>query len=342
MNSQPPGCRVLVCCDASPTIGFGHVSRCLGLAEALDDHGIGCRFVGELDAHAQAAVTDAGFPLQLCDNWREPGELEALLTQSGADAIVIDSYDARLAERIADVAEKVFLIDDFCRLPAYPCHTVLNFTVGAHQLAYPQPGPKLLLGPGYLLLRRGLRQRLRHPKPAAAGPRQVLISLGGGQAAALSLEVLEALSDHTDRVAVRVALRAGTPPLALETAVQGFASGSTVLVGKKRLDEEYACADVCITGGGLAKYESAYLGIPTAVYSVNAEQAAETQTFANLGLACDLGEASTTTPAELRHALTRFLADTTGQKALVARSRKVFSHDPTQAAARAVQEMIHS
>ena len=32
-------------CDAGPSVGYGHFSRCLGLAEALEDNGWSCRFV---------------------------------------------------------------------------------------------------------------------------------------------------------------------------------------------------------------------------------------------------------------------------------------------------------
>ena len=68
-------------------------------------------------------------------------------------------------------------------------------------------------------------------------------------------------------------------------------------------------ADLCICGGGLIKYECAYLGIPPAVISQTPQQHKETLAFTAEGLGFNLGYGPELTTGLLRQNLARFLKD---------------------------------
>src|SRR5690349_18277743 len=85
--------RALFRCDASPSIGAGHVTRCLALAEAL--HGVGwdIGFVVTQETIATAPMLAAsGFNVQALAQGE--CELEAMDAQAspGAELIVFDHY----------------------------------------------------------------------------------------------------------------------------------------------------------------------------------------------------------------------------------------------------------
>lgn len=331
-------------CDATAGIGFGHLSRCMALAEGLRAFGTSSIFAGAFDPGARDQLDAAGFARVDLDGPvatdRADRQFSDLATCEAPDFLVLDSYrvdEGRLAD-LAPFAGATIVIDDFKALEVYPCDVVLNFTWSASSLAYP-PGPRLLLGPEYFLVRRALvalRPRsLEHVRASVV--RNLLVAIGGAD---------------PKRLAARVAsiLRVGHPDLCLRVVaanaadaadmVAGFAPGSLVLPRQPDLAEALLWADAAVTGGGLIKYESGFMGVPAAALSQNAGQAGETQTLAQAGLVFDLGLADERSDADLARDVERFLADAALREGLAARMRESFPPDPPANAARAIVEAI--
>ena len=90
--------KALFRCDATAKVGFGHLSRCLALAEALRLEGVAALFAGQFDGAAIAKIGEAGFDYAaLSDpvNTREARDETGSLTLDGAfDFVVLDSYQA--------------------------------------------------------------------------------------------------------------------------------------------------------------------------------------------------------------------------------------------------------
>ena len=320
-------------CDATAATGLGHLSRSLGLAEALVERDATVRFLGEYNDTARTMLASAGVDHRCFAGWQGSAIATALV---GASGLVVDSYladEETLAG--ASAACPVLVIDDFARLSRYPCQAILNFTVGADTLSYPDDVPTRLLGPQYLLVRRRLRT-LAGAKRATTGTvvRRVLLSFGGGAwrlAARISLEALYALAPDLEVIVV-----AGTDDDAdLRETVARFAGGVRLLRGLGDLADQFAWADACVTGGGLTKYEAAYLGLPVAVLSRTEDEADDTVRFAGEGLAVDLGGLSRLNEDQVHTGLQQLLTDAGLRRRLQRTAAQRFPADPTAHAARA-------
>lgn len=333
--------RVLFRCDATADIGFGHLSRCIALAEAMRLSGAECVFAGQFDTAAADQVRAAGFA---CESLASPinakGAMEELADLPRPQAIVLDSYraDETYIAELGTGGHRVVVLDDFRALSAYPCDVVLNFTWEAPSLSYPE-GPTLLLGPHYLPARRRLvEQRAHSIERDRTGPiRNALIAVGGSDPKGITARLLRCLAGQTENITVRAIAQ---NPEELEPLLESFAPGSEILPRQRDLSDQLLWADAAITGGGLIKYESAYMGVPVAAIAQNEGQDGETQVFAKAGLVFDLGLADSVSDAQLAQALGIFLSDAALRKAMAERMREAFIADPGAHAAHAILEAV--
>lgn len=277
--------RVVFRCDGTREVGLGHLSRCVALAEAMEERGCTTSFIGEYDDVARAMLGDrrrSRVPL---------GSVNAISTKE-ADMIVVDGYsfdaDAILVLGPELPPARRVLIDDFASHAAYPPATILNFTVDAEKKTYGGAPYKLLLGPSYFLARRRLRllRRTRADRPYGG---RILIAIGGHDRRGVTLRCARALLRCDPQLSIHAVLRPDHPDAAeLETVLsRGRECG--VLSNLPDLSTAFAWADACMSGGGLTKYEAAFLRVPVAVVSQTHEEAMETESFARRGLATDIG-----------------------------------------------------
>jgi spore coat polysaccharide biosynthesis predicted glycosyltransferase SpsG len=319
---------------------LGHVGRCLALAEALRECGFPCLFRGRYSAGADEMLSSADMPFdQQSASIGGPEDLDATLENVRTRrfvATVVDSYevDESYLSALDDRAGPLLFLDDFNRLARYDCAAILNCTVDAPQLRYPPGKAELLLGVDYFLARRRLRQLRRAARPRSGAFRKVLVAIGGVDRHDLTLLVVSTLLEVAPQLSLRVVVgrshrRVGE--LALLTAK--FAGGGRVEAQLPDLGEPLVWADLCVCGGGLTKYEAAYLGTPAAVLSQNRAQADETLHFCRRGLAADLGLWEEIDGAHLAGRLSDLLDDSFAGQALSARGLDYFPADPTRHAA---------
>ena len=331
-------------CDATPHIGFGHLSRGLALAEALKAKSVASVFAGQYDESAQAKIGEAGFasvPLDAPVNTHGAArEFTPVLERHGGDCIILDSYRAD-EDYLADchaLDRALIVIDDFRALRSYPCDAVLNFTWEAPDLDYPD-GPALLLGPHYLLVRQRLiEQRALSVARERSGPlRHLLVLIGGADPKGLALRLVRVLLAKHSALRLRVI---GEDSAEMQALAAQFAPGSDALPRQSDISDHLLWADAAITGGGLIKYECAYMSVPAGAIAQNEGQDAETRVFSGAGLVFDLGLADRVSDPDLAARLDRFLDDAALRGCMAARMRESFVPNPSANAAHAVLEAI--
>lgn len=284
--------KLIFRCDATPATGLGHLSRSLALAEALRRLGGQAVFSGHWGDAAFTLLSASGFmfreALASTGGVEDAEELARLVAAVGADGALADSYDLNSAwvAHLAARGVAITLFDDFARLTDYSaCAGVLNFTIGASQLDYPGLSmTRRALGPDCFPARENLRWVRDHGRGITPVPlRRVLITLGGGDRLGLTIPIYRALRHLHPGLQVRAILADGpAQAAALKLNAADFPPPAGDLAA------HYAWADVCVTGGGLVKYECAYLGLPMAIFSQTPEQQAETNLFCAAGLGWDL------------------------------------------------------
>jgi UDP-2,4-diacetamido-2,4,6-trideoxy-beta-L-altropyranose hydrolase len=234
--------RVAIRTTSGRAIGFGHLRRCLTLAEELRARGHQPALW--LTGDPSGLELAAPIPAQLTD-----GEVDL----SGVDWLVVDDYAvgeealARLHGRV-----RLAVVDDLAdrRLDA---DVILNGNANAGELRYRvPPACRLLLGPRYTLLRAAFRGHARAP---AGDLRRVLVMMGGSDARGLTARAARACLEALPQVAVDAVIG----PLA---EAGPMPAGVNVLRAPSDLPSLMAAADLAVSAGGQTNYELAAMGLP--------------------------------------------------------------------------------
>ncbi len=332
--------RAVFRCDATVSIGFGHLSRCIALAEALRLSGVRSTFAGLYDTAAKEQIVAADFDVVDCAKPVNTEAAERELAGIEASFVVIDSYriDEIYLSGLKSMGLAVVVIDDFCKLADYPCDVVLNFTWEAPELGYPQ-GPSFILGHKNLLARRKLveRRQKSNERDRDGKVRNLLVAIGGSDPKGLTLRIVRLLNRHDLDLCVH-AITNENPEL--ESELKRFGAGSCIVLRQPDLSQQLVWADAAITGGGLIKYESAFMGVPAAAIAQNEGQDGETKVFSRAGLVFDLGLADSVTDDELAEALHTFCSDADLRANMTKQMHGSFPADPSANAATSILEAL--
>jgi UDP-2,4-diacetamido-2,4,6-trideoxy-beta-L-altropyranose hydrolase len=228
----------------SREIGFGHLRRCLTLAQELAGRGWRCAFWLTGDQLGQQLAAQAGFDVV-------PG-----IDRARFDAVVVDDY-AVSARQIAawhGAPACLAVIDDLADR-ALGCDLVHNGNANAGMLHYrTAPGCRLLLGPRYAMLRPSFRGV--GPRPPGE-VRRVLVTLGGsdpqGYTPRVVAQLLERLPQLTIDVIVGPLYQGALPEASDRVRLHRAPPNVTALM---------LSADLAVTSGGQTTYELAACGLP--------------------------------------------------------------------------------
>jgi len=294
--------RVAIRVDASPTLGTGHVSRCLTLAVALSERGWTASFVAAPDARAFVAKLVAR------RGSFEVSESDAAL--ASADLLVVDHYGIDAAWEGARSACPILVIDDLADR-SHRCDLLLDQNLWPDADArYRSRVPRhcrLLLGPRYALLRKELVEHRVAPRHTIDPPKRALISMGGSDLDNHSERLTALLREVAPSIDVDVLIGGASPHGARIT--ERFASDPRVRVHVDVSDigPLLARADFAIGAGGVSLWERACLGVPTLCLSIAANQVEVSREADRRGIVMYLGEAQRVSDADLRSGVDRLI-----------------------------------
>lgn len=273
--------------DASERIGLGHVMRCLALAAAWRSQGGEvCFATRNLAGNASDRITRHGFPVRqlpppdAVDDVLPEEDARALAAIAGdsrAAGVLVDHYGATTSYlgRLRRAGLAVAVIDDRADRDLAAADWVLNQNIGAPGLGYATgPGRVRLLGVEYALLRPEFRlARERQHRRFGREDHRLLVTLGGGDTAALASRTLAALEDVGRLLEIRC-VAAGSPPAMGELERQASRSRHRVgvVVAADSLAEHMAWADLSVNGAGVTCWELMCLGAPMLVMALSDDQ----------------------------------------------------------------------
>src|SRR6266478_343087 len=185
-------------CDASYSIGSGHVMRCLTLARALQSLYVTCFFCCVEGTESVAGdLTRADF------NIIRPDEL----WDQSADMVIVDHYGlgAHFETKVRAVARHVVAIDDLCNR-SHDCDILLSqnliHTATDYEALVP-PGCRIFAGPEYLLLRPEFQSYAGKEITRNRPPHSLLLFFGATDPAGLTVRILTLLG-KIDAQGVRI------------------------------------------------------------------------------------------------------------------------------------------
>lgn len=275
--------------DASVQIGIGHFMRCLTLADALHAHGAEIIFISRyLPDHLQNVLETRGYPVQLLRSVpvSQPADKLAhaawLGTSQSADVkdsikalsgikpdwFVVDHYalDSTWESSIRTISKRVMVIDDIADRQ-HDCDILLDqnlfHDMNTRYSARVSGQCKLLLGPGFALL----REEFSHYRDSVASRdgavHRILVSMGGIDAGNLTEVAMTAIAGlQYPRIAVDVVIGQKHPArAAIQEKCQAL--GYQCHVEVSNMAELMSKADLAIGSSGATSWERCCLGLPT-------------------------------------------------------------------------------
>ena len=273
---------LIIRADASPAIGHGHVMRCLALAQAWKDRGGRCVFVTSQPTPAiEARLISEGFAVlksEATPGTREDAcQLVGSATQNDARWAVIDGYHFGLEYQqiLKSAGLKLVVIDDYGQIGGYAADIILDQNAGAREILYAhrEPATELLLGTRYAMLRGEFRKwrggKRNHPELA----RNILVLLGGSDAANLTMPLLQALQDLPGDHKITLVAGGSNANISQARELAARSSGKCrIEVEPSNLPELMAWADVAISSAGSTCWEMCFFGLPSIVVTIAENQ----------------------------------------------------------------------
>jgi UDP-2,4-diacetamido-2,4,6-trideoxy-beta-L-altropyranose hydrolase len=340
-------------CDASLTIGSGHVMRCRTLARELQSRGAEVLFLCRRQAGDLIALLEQEFrvlalpeqALALCEELASRELYEAWLGcsqnhdaddcltalasagVSSADWLVVDHYgldaswETQLVTALAGdkATPKLLVIDDLADR-SHKADLLLdqNFFGAVTDHRYQGLVPshcRQLLGPHYALL--GPEYAQLHPLvPVRTELRRVLVFFGGVDPDNLTGRTLEVLLDPAlAHLAVDVVLGRQSPHRQAVAALVAQRPLTTLHRPLPSLAGLLARADLAIGAGGATTWERACLKLPSLVVAIAENQVPFAEALHQAGHLQLLGDAATVSAEQIRSELLAWVADPRQQDA---------------------------
>jgi len=305
--------------------------RCLALAQAWQDRGGQVTFIAACDsAVLRNRLKQEVFSLIPVDRSHpEPGDWDTtsrVLRNHPGAWVVLDGYhfDPSFHLKIKDAGHPLLLIDDTAHLDWYHADIILNQNLHAQKLRYRcEHHSQLLLGTKYVLLRKEFSAWRDWKREIPGAARKLLVTMGGGDPDNVTLKVIRAL-DRLDLGGLEAAVVVGpTNPhfRDLETAARVSRHSVRLVRNVANMPELMAWADMAVSAAGSTCWELAFMGVPTLLVWVAANQRQVADSFVGAGAAIGLGPATTLAVEELAEKLTRFTGDPRGRALVVRRGQ---------------------
>jgi spore coat polysaccharide biosynthesis protein SpsF len=294
------GTPILIRCDASPSLGYGHLVRCLALAQALHKAS-GDRPVFMLadDDAASVRVQAAGYAVERprrvsAEAWSEARWLEEVVSRSGARVLILDiRTDLAAADLLALRAGgvKIALIDDTSPRRLAADLVFLPPVPQVDRLSWDGAVGECLVGWDWIIL----RPEFAAPVPVrlavdSGRPLRVLVTMGGSDPAGLTLRALRELDEVAEALTVAVVIGgAFKHEKELGDWLKRARGVYTLHRDVSDMVPLMRAADLAVASFGMTAYEFASQGVPGIYFGLNSDHAEAAQALVATDLATSLG-----------------------------------------------------
>lgn len=331
--------------DASGEIGFGHLRRCLALAEAAAQRGHEVAFLlSDLsDGTAAGMLKSLACRIDRIGGGARPGDEIAALKRNRittSDVMVSDCAHPRvLAERhrlpellrcLHETTGRLVVIEGLGGDSITgECDGIADLLVTPYAVTeegHRRPRKtRQLIGAEFAILAPGYGVQCKQARNITPEARRILITTGGADPTAVALKVLSACEEVSPSP-LEVHIIIGpffslSLRSELATAAERSVHAVSLIEAPEDLLREMLWCDLAISTSGLTKYELAATGTATVLLSHDAAHAKNNEAFAALGAALDLGEASRLNESALSEAVSGLLQDPARREEMSRRGR---------------------
>ena len=281
--------RVAVRADGGPSIGMGHIQRCLALCSKLKKNGAEILFISKKDKTIEKKIKQEGFKVIVSkDNIDLKQDLKdtinAIKTHR-VNVVITDSYaiDEYYLAEIKRVVPLLVSIDDLANI-SFPSDIVINQNIYAKDLNYHSLNGKaeFLLGPKYALL----REEFSNPGKRKANERvkNILITLGGADCFNLTPKILKILDRISQDFKITVVIGPFFKNIAeIEKTTKEINKEVELVCDSYEMSKIMLASDLAIAGGGTTLYELAATGTPALAFCLADNQEKNIKGMSEIG-----------------------------------------------------------
>ena len=318
--------KIAIRANGSKEIGFGHLARCLSLAEELQIQGASIVLLtNHRSQFLNERLNNSGFKSYYLSDYMHEAELidasnmemhdaeltQKILTDIKPDSLILDSYDLGISweKIIRPNVKDLMVIDDLASRPHY-CSILLDQNIiENYECRYFGLVPtdcNLLLGPNYSLLSKNyksIRSRKINGLWESIQEKNILVfftgSAEGGKATLMALKGIEKFC-MSERVTVVLGASSVN-----EAEIRSLCTsrGWTVYVETQNMHELLLNAKFAVGGAGVSCLERCCVGVPSIVVSLSEVQVSICRELEKIGAAMYLGSAEILTPDDYVKAL---------------------------------------
>ncbi len=285
--------------DASSKIGFGHLMRCLALAQHWKKQIGNVTFITNCDnADLLKRLESEGFKLvNIEKSFPDPSDwfiTGKVLAESRGSWLVCDGYhfDTFFHRNVKNSGTKLLVIDDTVRLKHYDADILLNQNAHAKNLVYScEKHTSLLLGSEYVMLRDEYRNRNKSSSSINKRVKKILVTLGGTDPRNQTLKILKFIEKIRPKgMKILIATGLSNPNISsLQRAVRESDVSFKLIDASDNMADIIDKCDIAISAGGSTCWELAFMGIPTLVVITADNQQGIAEFLGENGVAVNLG-----------------------------------------------------
>lgn len=318
---------LLIRADANIAMGTGHVMRCLALAQSWQDNGGVCIFaMAESTPAVESRLREQGMEIEFLGV--PPGSNEdarmtaSVAARNNAKWIVLDGYQfsSTYQSAIKQGGLKLLVLDDFVHAAPYTADLILNQNFHARPELYTRrdPSTQLILGPRYAMLRREFRtwRGWRRDNPSSA--KKILVTMGGSDPDNITCLVIDAIKNIENQNVETTVLVGGSNPH-LGSIERLIGTRFRLVVDPSNVAEWIMWADVAISGAGTTVWELCFLGLPSILLVLAANQEAVANFAEKARIVRNLGKASDVTSTIISEKV-RELLDSAAEREIQSRN----------------------
>lgn len=248
--------RAVVLTEGGKDIGFGHIGRCLSLAQALEERGVSLRFIVRGDSSVEGILKNREYELF---DWLKEKVFEYI---DDSTIVIVDSYfgDSDFYRRLSGHCGIIVYIDD-SRRRDFPRGIVVNPAAGVKKTSYPkQDGLTYLLGSDYALLRKEFWQV--PSKTIGQDIQKVMLTFGGSDGVNLSSAILKFFAEKFPSWSKSVVIGSSFRSFEQIQEIKDEKTDLIIHPDANQMRNIMLDCDIAISGGGQTLYELARIGTP--------------------------------------------------------------------------------
>jgi len=272
--------------------------RCLALAQSWKRSGGSVTFLlPEGSPGIEQRIRGEGFMFEALATGQFADAVVNRVLDSKPRVAVLDGYGfgSREQTSLSQAGIAVLTVDDYGHATDYPIRWILNQNAGARHDMYVRRGvdTRLLLGPGYALLRDEFLPWLGWERSIPEKASKILVTIGGSDPDNLSLRILASLAAlKTADLQVILAVGSSNPHLqALQSAIERLPVPVRIVQNALDMPALMAWADVAVSGAGGTSYELCYMGLPSLLFVIAENQRSGAEELSKLSAAVHAGVA---------------------------------------------------